>query len=172
LKGYVRGVKTSLFLAATGFAVFITLLVYIMLGEELNPSVMFASLSLLVSAQFFLTIKFPLAIEFSAHYIAGSQRFAKFLLHAEKEPIKRQGLIGEVLFENVCAYWGKSRSLEELDLNTFMLNEVSLHIQPGELIMVTGPVASGKSSFLLSILGELNVHEGSANCNGTIAYVD
>jgi hypothetical protein len=72
LKGYVRGVKTSLFLAATGFAVFITLLVYIMLGEELNPSVMFASLSLLVSAQFFLTIKFPLAIEFSAHYIAGS----------------------------------------------------------------------------------------------------
>jgi ABC-type hemin transport system ATPase subunit len=53
-----------------------------------------------------------------------------------------------------------------------MLNEVSLHIQPGELIMVTGPVASGKSSFLLSILGELNVHEGSANCNGTIAYVD
>jgi hypothetical protein len=45
---------------------------------------MFTSLSLLISAQFFLTIKFPLAIEFYAIYKIASDRFTELLLLPEK----------------------------------------------------------------------------------------
>jgi len=36
-----------------------------------------------------------------------------------------------------------------------VLNSVSLQLDPGQLLVVTGPVGAGKSSFLTSLLDEL-----------------
>jgi len=38
--------------------------------------------------------------------------------------------------------------------------------------MVTGSIGSGKSSWLLAILGEMNITEGSVTSNGTIGYLE
>jgi len=50
LKGYVRGIKTSLFLSAQGIGIFVTLLTYTWMSETLTPTVMFTSLSIMISA--------------------------------------------------------------------------------------------------------------------------
>ncbi len=51
-----------------------------------------------------------------------------------------------------------------------VLKDVSLHIQPGQLVMVTGPVGSGKSSLLAAILGELHGAQAQVSCEGSVAY--
>ena len=51
------------------------------------------------------------------------------------------------------------------------LKNVSLKATSGQLVGITGPVGSGKTSLLMSILEELPVSTGQTLCLGKIAYV-
>ncbi|EAS02140.2 ABC transporter C family protein (macronuclear) [Tetrahymena thermophila SB210] len=51
------------------------------------------------------------------------------------------------------------------------LKNISLQIQSGEIVAIVGQVASGKSSLLLAILGEMVKTSGSLKINGQIAYI-
>lgn len=51
------------------------------------------------------------------------------------------------------------------------LKNISLILNPGELLAVVGPVGAGKSSLLMSILKELPVLSGQVNVHGTVSYV-
>ncbi|XP_067125036.1 ATP-binding cassette sub-family C member 4-like [Centruroides vittatus] len=62
--------------------------------------------------------------------------------------------------DNVTAVWKKEPTL----------NEISLNVQPGELLTVIGPVGSGKTSLLMSILGEIPISSGKVTVKGKIAY--
>jgi len=48
---------------------------------------------------------------------------------------------------------------------------VSLKATCGQLVGITGPVGSGKTSLLMTILGELPVFSGQVTCIGKMAYV-
>eukprot|EP00116_Pleurobrachia_bachei_P014264 sb/3474526/ len=52
----------------------------------------------------------------------------------------------------------------------FKLKDISLQLSPGTLAGVIGPVGSGKSSLLLTIVREMEITEGRVNCGGTIGY--
>lgn len=51
------------------------------------------------------------------------------------------------------------------------LKNINLRIARGTLAAVVGPVGSGKSSLIASILGETDKCKGSVNTDGTMAYV-
>ena len=51
------------------------------------------------------------------------------------------------------------------------LQNVSLTATRGQLVGITGPVGSGKTSLLMSLSGELPVFSGEVSCIGKIAYV-
>ncbi|GFS18862.1 multidrug resistance-associated protein 4 [Elysia marginata] len=70
-----------------------------------------------------------------------------------------------VQLRHVTAKWDGTYT----ETNT--LDDVSLRVGPGELMAVIGPVGSGKSSLLMTILGELKAQSGSIESHGTIAYV-
>ncbi|CAG5134059.1 unnamed protein product, partial [Candidula unifasciata] len=55
------------------------------------------------------------------------------------------------------------------DSNT--LEDISLRVEPGQLVAIIGPVGAGKSSLLMSILGELPVLKGEIKLSGRLAYV-
>ncbi|XP_074657445.1 ATP-binding cassette subfamily C member 4-like [Tubulanus polymorphus] len=55
-------------------------------------------------------------------------------------------------------------------LETPTLKNISVTVKPGELIAVIGPVGSGKSSLLMSILGELHTIKGDVNVQGKVGY--
>lgn len=50
------------------------------------------------------------------------------------------------------------------------LNDISFKVTPGELIVVIGPVGSGKSSILMSVLSEIPVFKGEVKVRGRVAY--
>ncbi|KRX00810.1 P-loop containing nucleoside triphosphate hydrolase [Pseudocohnilembus persalinus] len=59
--------------------------------------------------------------------------------------------------------------LKKKDLS--ILKNINFEACKGQVIGVVGRVASGKSSFLHALLGEMNKMEGKVEKNGTIAYV-
>lgn len=65
---------------------------------------------------------------------------------------------------NVSCVWIKNSS-------DGPLNNINIDIHGNTLLAVTGPVGSGKSSFLQAISGELLVTSGEVKVTGDIAYV-
>ena len=63
----------------------------------------------------------------------------------------------------VCSWTGNRKSPT--------LNSFSLTMNDGEMVFVTGPVGAGKTSLLLTLLGELAVDDGHVSSCGKIAYV-
>ena len=56
--------------------------------------------------------------------------------------------------------------------NSLLLNYITVNISERGLLLITGPVGSGKSSLLACALdGELLVTNGSVECSGNLAYV-
>ena len=51
------------------------------------------------------------------------------------------------------------------------LRDISFSVNRGQMLAVTGPVGSGKSSLLMAILGELPSLIGTVSVNGRIAYL-
>ena len=51
-----------------------------------------------------------------------------------------------------------------------VLKQVSLKVNKGQLVMVVGPVGSGKSSLLAAILGELHSHNTSFQVRVLMRY--
>ncbi|KAF4121418.1 ABC-type multidrug transport system, ATPase and permease component, partial [Geosmithia morbida] len=53
----------------------------------------------------------------------------------------------------------------------FKLRNLSIQFREGALNVITGPTGSGKTSMLLSLLGETNLESGEAVCPLDVAYV-
>ena len=51
------------------------------------------------------------------------------------------------------------------------LNNLSMEVGKGELVMIIGPVGSGKSSILHAMLSEMIINDGDISISGSIAYV-
>lgn len=50
------------------------------------------------------------------------------------------------------------------------LVNISVDIQPGQLVAIVGGVGSGKSSFLSAVLGDIDKNTGTVEVNGQVAY--
>jgi ABC-type multidrug transport system fused ATPase/permease subunit len=81
------------------------------------------------------------------------------LLESHWDDVEPEGIV----FKNVSVSYGKDAKL--------VLSNINLDIAPGSLMMVAGPVASGKSNLLKSILGDLTVREGTCAVSHSRAYV-
>lgn len=52
-----------------------------------------------------------------------------------------------------------------------ILSHINLHAEEAKLIVITGPVGCGKTSLLLTILGELSTKHGQLTRQGNVAFV-
>ncbi|XP_054726195.1 probable multidrug resistance-associated protein lethal(2)03659 [Anastrepha obliqua] len=68
-----------------------------------------------------------------------------------------------IILSNVKAKWDRNAA-------EYTLDNVNLRVQPGTLVAIIGPVGSGKSSVVQSILGELRPESGTIEVNGTFSY--
>jgi ABC-type multidrug transport system fused ATPase/permease subunit len=96
------------------------------------------------------------------------ERIQAFLLEPEldSEDPKNLKLVGKVhgiTFDKVSLSYGIDAKM--------VLTNINLNIPQGYLMMVAGPVASGKSNLLKSLLGELTVRSGTCSVPFHKAYV-
>jgi ABC-type multidrug transport system fused ATPase/permease subunit len=134
---------------------------------EIEPVIIFTALS------FFNTLrvpfsKLPKSLRDVLDGISCLERIQAFLLEPDlatndAAEIKLMGKVEGITFDNVSLSYGINAKL--------VLTNVNLNLPQGSLTMVAGPVASGKSNLLKSLLGELTIRNGTCAVPSTKAYV-
>lgn len=84
---------------------------------------------------------------------------------APKEPLKSL----ETIFE--CEIEVRDASMTWDRKSDPSLHDINLQAMKGDLIAIVGKVGSGKTSLLMSLLGEMEKLRGEVRVNGSIAYV-
>ncbi|XP_068082959.1 ATP-binding cassette sub-family C member 4 [Anabrus simplex] len=69
--------------------------------------------------------------------------------------------VGKITMKNCCASWSNK---------TYTLEDITLNVQTGRLCSIIGSVASGKSSLLHVLLGELPLTSGTLSKRGSMSY--
>jgi len=67
----------------------------------------------------------------------------------------------KIEFQDATFTWGRSDDI--FDGHSFKLHDVNLGIQSGSLTVVTGAIASGKTSLLMALLGEMRLLQGKVS---------
>lgn len=134
---------------------------------EIDPVVIFTALS------FFNTLrvpfsKLPKSLRDVLDGVSCLERIQDFLLEPDldsEDPakVKLIGKVHGITLDNASFSYGIDAKM--------VLKNINLNIPQGYLTMVAGPVASGKSNLLKSILGELTVRTGSRAVPFHKAYV-
>ena len=66
----------------------------------------------------------------------------------------------------------EKKPLDQKKKDNFILEDINVHIHPGDFVAVIGKVGSGKSSLLLSLMNEMVGHKQTKiKKRGTIAYI-
>ncbi|OLY81580.1 Metal resistance protein YCF1 [Smittium mucronatum] len=153
----------------------------------LNSSVMFASISLFTLLRFPLLV-FPRAIYLVVGFTAGISRISKYL---NSEEISHDSIQNAEISQNInpiCERPNEGLGGVEFANNDIALNvndasfswglpssvptlsNIDLSIRNNELFAVIGGVGSGKTSFLMSLLGETYKLKGYVTIKGKISY--
>lgn len=168
-----KAINQTLFFISSKVIVFSSLITYILLGNPLGPEVVFVSLALSNIVRISLTLFFPNAIAYCAETLVSCGRINQFLMLQEqarnsinyKHSTDVLGCRHAIAFNKVNATWNL-----KTERNSPILNQLTVAIKPANLTLVVGRVGSGKSSFLMSILGELPILNGCVQVNGRISY--
>ncbi|XP_077957966.1 ATP-binding cassette sub-family C member 4-like isoform X1 [Gasterosteus aculeatus] len=165
---YLRGVNMVSFFCSSKIILFVTFTLYVLLGNTITASRVFATVSLYSAVRITVTLFFPSAIEKLFESRVSVRRIQEFLLL--DEVVKNKTIVphkGEnealVEIQDLVCYWDKS-----LDAPT--LQNLSLTLKSNQLLAVIGPVGAGKSSLLSTILGELPSDKGVLEVKGQLTY--
>ncbi|XP_071455792.1 probable multidrug resistance-associated protein lethal(2)03659 [Hetaerina americana] len=166
---FIRALYVSFTQYTARVALFFTVLSYTLSGNIITAQQVFVLTSFYSALSREMTIGFPEAISQIAKTSVSIKRIQNFLLYEEIGLKESSGIITDSKFEglkfnNVFAKWSPK-------LNDNTLHNINLHLKPGMLIAVIGPVGSGKSSLLQAILGEIPINSGSIEVPQKISYV-
>ncbi|CAG2179811.1 unnamed protein product, partial [Oppiella nova] len=146
---FLKSINLSVYLVASRIILFACFIAYVLTGNLLTAKTVFVTMTLFNRLRTTLTLLFPNAIAQCAELAVSCTRIQTFLELGEMEP-KTYNTTSDSPFATI--------------------KNISFNINPGDLLAVIGPVGSGKSSLLMSILNELPVLEGSIRTVGTISY--
>ncbi|XP_023213274.1 multidrug resistance-associated protein 4-like [Centruroides sculpturatus] len=166
---YANGIS---FILAYPISKLFTLLAYLMFylnGGQLNAQIIFVTITFSIYIFNSIVNLFCQAVTFAAEILVSLKRIQDFLLLQEKDNNEDKTVEevenlteGEIWMNSVTAAWKKGTEST--------LNGISLNIHPGELLSVVGPVGSGKTSLLMSVLGEIPITSGKVSVKGKISY--
>lgn len=159
--------------ALSTFATFI----FIDKTNVLTPQIAFVSLTL------FNQLRNPMGtvaeiIAQTVQVIVSNRRLKEFLVAEElddyvnkvsKNPSPRSKL--ETIFEHEIEVANSTMTWNKQENQASTLQDINLSASKGDLIAIVGKVGSGKSSLLMSMLGEMEHVEGRIRVDGSIAYV-
>ena len=170
--GTVSSTFVSLFYVSVPIASLISVSTLLLTGGHLTPSTLFTLLSYLSVLRFSVCVSLGDALIPISEFGISLQRFQHFLQEdsLDQESIsqfdpsenKSESKIQLQLFDVSCV-WDKEDA-------SMVVKNVSMSLPKDELVIITGPVGSGKSSLLMAILRELPIIQGNIFRRGTVVY--
>jgi ABC-type multidrug transport system fused ATPase/permease subunit len=160
--GFIRAGLINILQATITVSMGLTIIIYA-LYADLNQSILFTLMSLfaLIRQAF---IMLPLAASLIPQYMASFRRVQIFMENPNIVPVEQsKSSDPQIDVENAAFQWSGS--------NEPFLKNVNLKSKKGDLIMIVGPVGSGKSAVIQALLGEIPKVSGSLSVAGTQAYV-
>lgn len=162
---YLRSVMGSFIMFSNRISVFTTLVSYVLLGNFLTAEKAFVITSYYNILRNIMTVYFPLGVAQLAETLVSFNRLQTFMMLEEASliasrknkdhaTIKPTAIVNEngkevkannlpsIDIQNLKAKW----SMKSSELN---LNGINLNIRPKTLVVVIGPVGSGKSRYVL-----------------------
>lgn len=188
---YLLGMVNSFEIFLTRTSIFISILVYVTLGYIVTAEKVFLVTSIYYTIRTSVTILFSISMSSIAEIDISIKRINDFLSLEElhESGIKESNLGSitlsnskinndinftiskpsdeeikpKIILRNVSAKWDQNSAV-----NT--LQDINIEITSNYLMAVVGPVGSGKSSLLSTLLKELSIVEGTMNLQGKISY--
>ncbi|XP_030057237.1 ATP-binding cassette sub-family C member 4 [Microcaecilia unicolor] len=166
---YLRAMNMASFFVASKIIVFVTFMMYVLLGNVITASRVFVAVSLYGAVRISVTLFFPAAVETASEAMISIRRIKNFLILDEisKPSLQLKDEKDDdhlVHVQDITCYWDKT-------METPTLQNISCIVRPGELLAVIGPVGAGKSSLLSAVLGELPKDSGFVDIRGRVGYV-
>ncbi|KAI8901223.1 P-loop containing nucleoside triphosphate hydrolase protein [Globomyces pollinis-pini] len=161
----------------------ITFLTFNLSGGVLSPSNVFTVITYMNHTRITLVCNFPKGVQYVAESLVSLRRIEQFLSlseidHLQDDRVAQDAFLSElndkeivVSIQNATFSWEESFSSDIPNLDHPILHNISLTLRSGTLTAISGPVASGKSSLIQAILGEMKCDSGRiavADCK--IAY--
>ncbi|XP_067128898.1 ATP-binding cassette sub-family C member 4-like [Centruroides vittatus] len=166
---YARGISLILAFPISKLFTSLTYLAFFLNGGQINAEIIFVTMAFSIYIYYSTINLSSLAVNLIAEILVSLKRIQDFLLLQEKENNAEKILVikanlseNGIYMNNVTAAWKNETEPT--------LNEISLNMQPGELLTVLGPVGSGKTCLLMSMLGEIPIRSGNVSVKGKIAY--
>ncbi|KAK3795778.1 hypothetical protein RRG08_031859 [Elysia crispata] len=175
------------FFATNQVSIFLFILAYILTDREndISPGTVFMVMGVVQCLRLTCGLHVPAASQHLAEVMIGINRIQKFLMLEELQKVtdkQKQARHGKIVnglsggnleekldysvdLRNLTAKWEDNSALPST------LEDITVKVRPGSLVAVIGPVGSGKTSLLMTILGELPIQSGSVRAQGKIAYV-
>lgn len=168
ITSYIRGVSTALMVFTERVTLFLTIVAFVLLGNDLTGEIIFSVAQLFNTLQLYMAIFYPIAMTSIAESRISVKRIEEFLLNEEKplaitEAIPEEEKLGTVKLTNVKASWLPNPIVDTL-------SNINLQIKPGSLCVIVGHVGSGKSSLLQLLLKELPINSGSMEVVGKLSF--
>ncbi|XP_047107183.1 ATP-binding cassette sub-family C member 4-like [Schistocerca piceifrons] len=141
----------------------VTLVAYFLMGYTAGPDQIFSMSQYYNVLNVALAIMFPMGIAAIQEARVSVRRIQEFLLKPEATVEDRNlgATTGEVSLEHISATWD--------GLNP-SLSSINLHVSPGKLCAIVGPVGCGKSSLLYLLINELTPTCGKLKIGGKVSY--
>ncbi|XP_054158179.1 ATP-binding cassette sub-family C member 4-like, partial [Oppia nitens] len=177
------------------FIIFVILIVHILLGGRLTAETVFISMYIYQGLQYTMTYGFPLMVGLIAEVYVSAKRIQTYLLLEEigdKNQLNNENSVQNNGSESIplLAHNKQHRDVNDDDTNNTnktiivdnlratwdtvlkwqTIKDITVSLTSGELLAVIGPVGSGKSSFLMSLLNEIQVTSGRVAVRGSVAY--
>ncbi|KAL3283447.1 hypothetical protein HHI36_006592 [Cryptolaemus montrouzieri] len=159
---HARGIITSymIFTLRSTFAA--TLICFSLTGHEIKAEIVFPVTMLFSLMMSTLSGTLSSIMYYGAETFISIKRLEAILILKEKETLTVDpSANNNICLRHVQASW---------ESNIPTLKDLNMNIAPGSFFAIIGPVASGKSSLLKLLIGELISSSGTIHIPGTISY--
>ncbi|KAI1289206.1 ATP-binding cassette sub-family C member 4 [Halotydeus destructor] len=164
-KAYLSGVNEAINFCGTRLILFFTLATHVLAGGKLDAETVFVTMSLFNLLTISVVVYLPFAFSSLAEAKVASKRIQAFLSLDEQSSTQVNNRLtrGQVVLNQFSAKWD-SRA------ENLALSDLTYRTESGKLVLVVGPVGSGKSCLLHALLNDIFVVSGSCGIGGTVSY--